>query len=55
MFSQRVQWKPLLLVISIFTCKNTHSVALGLVVNGLVVFWQLGIHTVLQLYTILIG
>jgi len=31
MFSQGVQWTPLLLVISIFACKNTHSVALGLV------------------------
>jgi len=30
-FSQRVQWTPLLLVISIFACENTHSVALGLV------------------------
>jgi len=30
-FSQRVQWTPLLPVISIFACKNTHSVALGLV------------------------
>jgi len=29
MFSQRLQWTPLLLVISIFACKNTHSVALG--------------------------
>jgi len=29
-FSQRVQWTPLLLVISIFACENTHSVALGL-------------------------
>jgi len=28
-FSQRVQWTPLLLVISIFACENTHSVALG--------------------------
>jgi len=26
-----VQWIPLLLVISIFACKNMHSVALGLV------------------------
>jgi len=24
------QWTPLLLVISIFACENTHSVALGL-------------------------
>jgi len=30
MFPQRVQWTPLLLVISIFTCENSHSVALGL-------------------------
>jgi len=30
MFSQRVQWTPLLLVISIFACENTHRVALGL-------------------------
>jgi len=30
MFSQRVQRTPLLLVISIFACENTHSVALGL-------------------------
>jgi len=30
MFSQRVQWKPLLLVISIFACENMHRVALGL-------------------------
>jgi len=30
MFSQRVQWTPLLLVVSMFACKNTHSVALGL-------------------------
>jgi len=30
-FSQRVQWTPLLLMISIFACENTHSVALGLV------------------------
>jgi len=30
MFSQRLQWTPLLLVISIFACENTHSVALGL-------------------------
>jgi len=29
-FSQLVQWTPLLLVISIFACENTHSVALGL-------------------------
>jgi len=29
-FSQRVQWTPLLLAISIFACENTHSVALGL-------------------------
>jgi len=32
-FSQRVQWTPLLLVISIVSCENTHSVALGLT-NG---------------------
>jgi len=32
MFSQHVQWTPLLLVILIFTCENTHSVALGLVI-----------------------
>jgi len=30
MFSQRIQWTPLLLVISNFACENTHSVALGL-------------------------
>jgi len=30
MFSQRVQWTPLLLVVSMFACENTHSVALGL-------------------------
>jgi len=30
MFSQHAQWTPLLLVISIFACENTHSVALGL-------------------------
>jgi len=30
MFSQSVQWTPLLLVISILACENTHSVALGL-------------------------
>jgi len=30
MFSQRIQWTPLLLVISIFACENSHSVALGL-------------------------
>jgi len=35
MFSQHIQWTPLLLVVSIFACKNTHSVALGL---------QLGLH-----------
>jgi len=29
-FSQPVQWTPLLIVISIFACENTHSVALGL-------------------------
>jgi len=29
MFSQRVQWTPLLPAISIFACENTHSVALG--------------------------
>jgi len=29
-FSQRIQWTPLLLVVSMFTCENTHSVALGL-------------------------
>jgi len=29
-FSQRIQWTPLLLMISMFACKNTHSVALGL-------------------------
>jgi len=29
MFSQLVQWTPLLLVISIFECENTHSMALG--------------------------
>jgi len=29
-FSHSVQWTPLLLVISIFACENTHSVALGL-------------------------
>jgi len=29
MFSQRIQWTPLLLVVSIFACENTHSVALG--------------------------
>jgi len=32
MFSQRIQWTPLLLVISIYECENTHSVALGLTV-----------------------
>jgi len=26
-FSQRAQWTPLLLVISIFACENTHRVA----------------------------
>jgi len=31
MFSQRVQWTPLLVVVSMFACENTHSVALGLV------------------------
>jgi len=30
MFSQRVQWTPLLLVVSMFACEKTHSVALGL-------------------------
>jgi len=30
MFSQHVQWTPLLLVGSIFACENTHRVALGL-------------------------
>jgi len=30
MFSQRVQWTPLLLVALTFACENTHSVALGL-------------------------
>jgi len=30
MFSRRVQWTPLLLVVSVFACENTHSVALGL-------------------------
>jgi len=30
MFSQRVQWTPLLLVVSMFACENTHSVVLGL-------------------------
>jgi len=29
MFSQRIQWTPLLLVVSMFACENTHSVALG--------------------------
>jgi len=29
MFSQRIQWTPWLLVVSIFACENTHSVALG--------------------------
>jgi len=29
MFSQRVQWTPLLLVVSTFACENTHSVVLG--------------------------
>jgi len=29
-FSQRVQWTPLLPVISIFACEKPHSVALGL-------------------------
>jgi len=29
MVSQHVQWTPLLLVISISACENTHSVALG--------------------------
>jgi len=33
-FSQRVQWTPLLLVISIFACENTHSVALGLLLDN---------------------
>jgi len=28
--AQRVQWTPLLLVISIFACEKPHSVALGL-------------------------
>jgi len=26
-FSQRIQWTPLLLVVSMFACENTHSVA----------------------------
>jgi len=30
-FSQRIQWTPSLLVISISACENTHSVTLGLV------------------------
>jgi len=30
MFSQRIQWTPLLLVVSMFACENTHRVALGL-------------------------
>jgi len=34
--SQRVQWTPLLLVILIFACENTHSVALGLMSQQLV-------------------
>jgi len=34
MFSQRIQWTPLLLVISIFACENTHRVALGLLSIG---------------------
>jgi len=29
-FSQLVQWTPLLLAVSIFTCEKPHSVALGL-------------------------
>jgi len=32
-FSQRVQWTPLLLVISIFACEKPHSVALGLIIQ----------------------
>jgi len=32
MFSQRIQWTPLQIVVSIFACENTHSVALGLAV-----------------------
>jgi len=31
MFSQRIQWTPLPPVVSISTCENTHSVALGLI------------------------
>jgi len=29
MFSQRIQWTPLLLVVYMFACENMHSVALG--------------------------
>jgi len=29
-FFQRIQWTPLLLVVSMFACENTHSVVLGL-------------------------
>jgi len=39
MFSQRVQWTPLLLVISIFACENTHNVALGLFL-ACIYLWQ---------------
>jgi len=30
MFSQRIQWTPLLLVVYMSACENMHSVALGL-------------------------
>jgi len=32
--SLTLQWTPLLPVVSIFACENTHSVALGLVSIG---------------------
>jgi len=37
MFSQRVQWTPLLLVVSVFACENTHSLALGLEIISYVI------------------
>jgi len=33
--SLTLQWTPLLLVVSMFACENTHRVALGLVLSNL--------------------
>jgi len=44
-----LQWTPLLLVVSMFTCENTRSVALGLLSLGIEIYMNKDRHFIIKL------